>query len=389
MNPSRQRITLQEFITKIQNPSDILKAIPSSNDYSEELNSENARTYFLQNSKQKTRLMRQNSHYITNTLNIAHPISPVYSQMATLILITPVKFIANEVFQWCSKLFPFLNQFPQIVSAGLMMRFAESSLILNQVDSTLQTMRWGICRYPFINGAYLYLCAASKNPIEYEIKTLTKYPRVDCMTFYYLGINFLMLKIFLKAQESFLHSLTINSPSDFSKEIASNFFLSCFLNHFDESQARLLISDKIEISEYIIELFTKVDEIELNSDDDFSDIFKFLIDDINKEIKRRRVIRFANATEAIQIDLFVKKANLFDQNELIEILKILKNEKIVSFKIKDDVVCFYQPNLKSVIDCQYESVMKLINELKFLSQKNSVKNYQSNSNAEDDDESFS
>lgn len=390
MNPSHQRITLGEFITTIQSPSDILKAVSSSNDYIEEISSDNAKSYFNQSQnqkqKQKPRIIRQQSHFVGSVMSIPHQTSPVYNQMAALILMIPVKFIPNEVFQWCSKIFPFLSSFPQIVSAGLMMRFAESSLILNKVDTTLQTMRWGINRYSFINCAYLYLCSASKNPIEYEITTLTNYARVDCMTFYYLGINFLMLHKYQKASESFLHSLTIHSPSDFAKEIASNFFLSCFLIHYTESQTRSLISDKFDISENVIKLFSQDDEIDLNSQDEdlscYSDVFKFLIEDINKEIRKRKILRIAQASYIIPTEIFLKKANIIDQNELTEILKCLKNENLISFKIKDGAYTFSRPNLQPVIDGLNDSLMKSMDQLRLINQNNSEKN--TDSNFEDD-----
>ena len=392
MNPSRQRITLNEFITTIQNPSDILKAVSSSNDYIEELNSENAKSYFIQNPKQKSRIKRQTSHFIGNVMNIPHQTTPVYNQMAALILIIPVKYIPNEVFQWCSKLFPFLGSFPQIISAGLMMRFAESSLILDKVETTLQTMRWGINRYPFINCAYLYLCSASKNPVEYEIKSLTKYARVDCLTFYYNGINFLMLHNYLKAQEAFLHSLSIHSPSDFSKEIVSDLLLACFLNHYSENQARSLFSDKFEVSESVLDLFKKNDEFQFNSEEEdsfnFSEVFLFLINDINKEIRRRRVINLALTASSIPVEVFLKKTMLSDSKELFDILNLLKNEKIVSFRLNEDVITFSQPNLQSVIDDQYNSIMKSINQLKSMNQSVFEKDSHSGSNVDNDEYFF-
>lgn len=370
MKVKNQQITIKEFIMTIHTPSDILKAISSASNYTEELNNENAKLLFTQ--KQKGRIMRMQSHYMTESFNIPHQTTPQQNQMAALILIVPVKFAATEIFQWCQKLFPYLNTFPQIVSSGMMMRFAESSLILNQADSTLQTMRWGIGRYDFLIGPYLFLCASSKNPIDFDITSLTNYPRVDSLAFYYLGINLLMIHDYEKALNSFLHSLTIHSPSDCSKEIGSAFFLACFLNHIEEQQARSLISDKIEISEEITNLFETDIEIDLNDDDslNFSDVLKYIIDDVNEEIKRRRIVRFVSVTSRIPVDLLVKKTKLKDEKILFEKLKILKDENVISFRVLNGIVYFSEPNLQPVIDKQYHSLVKSTNELKLIYQKN-------------------
>ncbi|OHT17101.1 hypothetical protein TRFO_41284 [Tritrichomonas foetus] len=349
------RRRLSEFITTVKTPSDILKVVSKASEFTEEISSDNAKDLFDFNSK-PGKIMRQPSH-------IVHPgtspsPSTLYNQKAALILIIPVEFIPNEVFNWGQKLIPFLDSYEQIISSGLMMRLAKSSIILNQAGTILETFAWIIGRHEWIICPYLYLSASSKIPIDFDIKKLTQFSRVDCMTFYYAGINYLMLRLYEKALISFLHSLEILNFSDFSKNVSSHLFLTCFLLHFEEEQARLLIHSKNEIDEDVLNLFSySIDSIESLP---FSNIGELLITEINEELKRRKLYKISQTALRIPLDLLLHKIGIETDEEIFENLSNLQDEGKIKYKNLNGIIRFYQPDMKKQIEEQNETISKIL-----------------------------
>ena len=75
-----------------------------------------------------------------------------------------------------------------------------------------------------------------------------------------------------------------------------------------------------------------------------SEAANVVLDDVNLEILRWRIIFFSQVTDRIPLKMFAKKLSFKDNQHLLENLNKFKEEKALNFKIKDEIVSFLTVN---------------------------------------------
>ncbi|OHT04178.1 hypothetical protein TRFO_28407 [Tritrichomonas foetus] len=343
------RKNLSEVIKTVRTPSDILRIMPEARELADRVTSPMAKNLFAKNPRSHN-LVRRESHAVMRPSN--QP-SMLFVQQAALILILPTEYCPQEVSFWANKLILYLDAFEQVIASGIMMRYAKAALILNQIDSTLTSLKYASARRSWAVSAYLFLCASIQQPFDFNFRKYSLYSRIDSMSFYYIGINCLMLYKIEKAKECFLHSLSLQIPSDFAKNAASHFALSCFLLHFELSQVKALISSKIEIDDEVLGFFTSNDNIDCVT---FSDAASNLILLLQEEKIRRRIIRFSRTTSEIHLAMLSLKTGA---TNIEESLKQLNTEKVINCEIdKEGYVIFKEIDLKEKLKKSREILEK-------------------------------
>ena len=287
------------------------------------------------------------------------------SQALAIILICPVEANPEQIFTYLETKYAsiFENHYSSGINNGLALRFVKAALLSKNgkkllESNTFQTL--ALCNPSLFLGPFLYLSLSLGQTIDLESfgiqMEFSSIKKIDAMTLYYYGINFLLNKKYEEAQTQLLRAYSISQGyNDLRMGITHKLNLTTFLNQHSYETFTKMISLKNKINNQN-EWLWDLDTVPFKINDNFYMKFK---DDIYKEHARRVIYDRAQNTTSIPLDALIAACS--DQEVAQETLQSIKTNKEISFTIIDGNVKFYRINRLKKAEKELEIVNNMFN----------------------------
>ncbi|OHT01445.1 hypothetical protein TRFO_31775 [Tritrichomonas foetus] len=307
----------------------------------------------------------------TDLFNIKQMKDLPIPSMIALILIAPLKTVPGLIFQYIENVYfqnlPTFVELHNDYKTGIVMRYVRAAVLCSKGVETfkngflhqLQKENPGLYSAPL-----LYLAAQIDNPMTLNIR-LTKNPRIDTLTTYYLGVNYIMLKNWDEAEKLLIKALALSKYcKDIRPSIIHKMSLASFLNKTPKS----VFTNRIAPKNLLPGQSSKIWGLDGNYDSDRVDFFyRAFAHEIRQEHIRRVIIDFAETTTRVLLtDLTTACGfgNTIKPNQIEEHVKALIKAGEIQASISKDFVEFESVSLQAHVETEMNNVCTILGNIK-------------------------